>query len=311
VELTFDTDPAGLELSLNGRTKDAPFTRTLVVGSVNQIGVPSPQTLNGLNYNFSSWSDGGAAVHFITAGQSPIIYTATIDQLVGDYNHNGIVDSADYTVWRDTLGQLVSPFNGADGSGDGIVNHADYDVWKSHFGQSQPPPEAAGAASVVAALAPSTAAAPSVNVGPEEADLALQLTNYARDKVHQFNSSPVADLTIANSSVKARHTDFALAVSSVPNNGTKDFLASSGLWRRLPPAPLASAVQDLAIQRSSYLFDRKDSISYFQRRSGLLAQLEEFGRGKIGEKATCELEVLDMLFAQFGTNPFEGGGAVG
>ena len=25
--------------------------------------------------------------------------------IVGDYNHNGIVDAADYTVWRDTLGQ--------------------------------------------------------------------------------------------------------------------------------------------------------------------------------------------------------------
>jgi hypothetical protein len=24
--------------------------------------------------------------------------------LAGDYNHNGIVDAADYTVWRDTLG---------------------------------------------------------------------------------------------------------------------------------------------------------------------------------------------------------------
>ena len=27
--------------------------------------------------------------------------------LMGDYNHNGIVDAADYTVWRDTLGQAA------------------------------------------------------------------------------------------------------------------------------------------------------------------------------------------------------------
>ncbi len=39
----------------------------------------------------------------------------------GDYNTNGIVDAADYTVWRNGLGSIYTP--------------ADYDVWKSHFGQ--------------------------------------------------------------------------------------------------------------------------------------------------------------------------------
>jgi hypothetical protein len=28
-----------------------------------------------------------------------------LNLLGGDYNHNGIVDSADYTIWRDSLGQ--------------------------------------------------------------------------------------------------------------------------------------------------------------------------------------------------------------
>jgi hypothetical protein len=57
--------------------------------------------------------------------------------LTGDYNQNGVVDAADYTVWRDTLGQTgLTPFSGADGDGDGTVDPDDYSVWKAHFGQS-------------------------------------------------------------------------------------------------------------------------------------------------------------------------------
>ena len=60
--------------------------------------------------------------------------------LAGDYNSNGIVDAADYTVWRDTLGS-TSDFR-ADGSGstpgvpDGVVDALDYDFWKANFGQT-------------------------------------------------------------------------------------------------------------------------------------------------------------------------------
>jgi hypothetical protein len=52
----------------------------------------------------------------------------------GDYNHDGIVDAADYSVWRDTIGSTTSL--AADGNGDGTVNQADYTIWTSHFGQS-------------------------------------------------------------------------------------------------------------------------------------------------------------------------------
>jgi hypothetical protein len=40
--------------------------------------------------------------------------------LVGDYNGNGVVDAADYTVWRDGLGTTYT--------------QADYTVWKTNFG---------------------------------------------------------------------------------------------------------------------------------------------------------------------------------
>jgi hypothetical protein len=66
--------------------------------------------------------------------------------LFGDFNKDGVVDAADYTVWRDTLGQTGSEFVAgesplvhnhpkADGNHDFLVDEADYAVWKSYFGQ--------------------------------------------------------------------------------------------------------------------------------------------------------------------------------
>jgi hypothetical protein len=52
----------------------------------------------------------------------------------GDFNKNGVVDAADYSVWRRSLGEQVPYYTVADASGDGIVNDADYDVWRANFG---------------------------------------------------------------------------------------------------------------------------------------------------------------------------------
>lgn len=58
--------------------------------------------------------------------------------LLGDFDRNGVVDSADYTVWRDTLDQSVTPGAGADGNGDGLVTLDDLEIWKSRFGSVLP-----------------------------------------------------------------------------------------------------------------------------------------------------------------------------
>jgi hypothetical protein len=58
----------------------------------------------------------------------------------GDYNRNGVVDAADYTVWRNSLGQsaanLPADGTGPSGTPDGVINELDYNYWKSDFGQS-------------------------------------------------------------------------------------------------------------------------------------------------------------------------------
>jgi hypothetical protein len=56
--------------------------------------------------------------------------------ILGDYNQNGVVDAADYVIWRKTLGQSVTPGSGADGDNNGFIQSPDYDVWRSHFGNT-------------------------------------------------------------------------------------------------------------------------------------------------------------------------------
>jgi hypothetical protein len=86
--------------------------------------------------------------------------------LLGDYNHDGSVDAADYSVWRDTLHANVAPYSGADSSGNGVVDQADYGVWRAHFGQTLPPPGtgsgATAARALVESVAPPAAAASSL-----------------------------------------------------------------------------------------------------------------------------------------------------
>jgi hypothetical protein len=54
----------------------------------------------------------------------------------GDFNSDGLVDAADYTVWRNAQSGPVSAGHPADGNFDGSVNSADYDLWKANFGTS-------------------------------------------------------------------------------------------------------------------------------------------------------------------------------
>jgi hypothetical protein len=59
--------------------------------------------------------------------------------LTGDYNQDGFVNLADYTLWRDTLGSVVSELGaGADGNRDGMIDAEDYGVWRSQFGTGTP-----------------------------------------------------------------------------------------------------------------------------------------------------------------------------
>lgn len=57
---------------------------------------------------------------------------SVVAPVAGDYNQNGVVDAADYTVWRNQLGAATLPNRSAGITGP--VGTGDYNIWKSRFG---------------------------------------------------------------------------------------------------------------------------------------------------------------------------------
>ena len=74
--ITLASSPAGIPLNLDDQPQTAPFGEDAVVNIVHKIEAPLGQTINGVNYSFVSWSDGGARVHDISVPTDPATYTA-------------------------------------------------------------------------------------------------------------------------------------------------------------------------------------------------------------------------------------------
>lgn len=75
---------------------------------------------------------------FLTAaegGSEDVRLSFVIEEIVspeGDYNNDGIVDAADYTVWRDALNSDAPLPN--EGATPGVTTQEDYLVWSANFG---------------------------------------------------------------------------------------------------------------------------------------------------------------------------------
>jgi glucose/arabinose dehydrogenase/PKD repeat protein len=76
VNLSFATEPPGLQLTVGPSSGVAPFARTVIQGSTVTVSAPSPQTAGGTTYSFGSWSQGGSATQAITAPATAATYTA-------------------------------------------------------------------------------------------------------------------------------------------------------------------------------------------------------------------------------------------
>jgi hypothetical protein len=116
-------------------------------------GTPQERTLRReANTNAGTFNQSDLPVHFGLGASTEIdtlriewpdgtvqhLYDVAVDQyltiraLPGDYNGNGVVDAADYTVWRDNLGAAAGTLpNDTD---SGMIGLAQYDSWKENFG---------------------------------------------------------------------------------------------------------------------------------------------------------------------------------
>ena len=129
------------------------FDILTITGAANLDGTLDVTTINGFGASIGDRFDiltaASLAGTFATENlpilfgniELEVVYSPTgvtlvaVPQLDGDFNYDGIVDAADYTVWRNNLGLASSALNG-NGSGAATVVQADYLLWKTNFGES-------------------------------------------------------------------------------------------------------------------------------------------------------------------------------
>ena len=158
-----------LDIQLRGVTADPEHDRLVVTGAATLNGTLDVSLLSGFI------PEAGDSFTVLTAGSITGAFSAvelpllsdglvwnvnrsstavTLAVALADYNRNGVVDAADYVLWRKTFGQTGTGLL-ADGNGDNEVDHEDYSIWRSHFGNT------AGTATGSGSLAPAAVPEPS------------------------------------------------------------------------------------------------------------------------------------------------------
>lgn len=151
---TGDTSVLGGTLSTNAATLSDIGDVILVTGAtlnLDFVGTDDIDSLflNGVSQALGTWGAiGSGATHqtsFITGTGLLNILTFEPTILAGDFNNDGVVNAADYTVWRDggpLQNETASP---------GVVDAADYGAWATNYG-------ATAASTATAAAVPEPAA---------------------------------------------------------------------------------------------------------------------------------------------------------
>jgi glucose/arabinose dehydrogenase len=83
VNMTVQTNPPGLQITVDGQPRTAPYRFDAVVGNIQALGALSPQTLSGTPYAFANWSQGGTQTQDVTIPASNTTYTANFAQQGG------------------------------------------------------------------------------------------------------------------------------------------------------------------------------------------------------------------------------------
>jgi autotransporter-associated beta strand protein len=93
--------------------------------------------LNGISQPAGTWGGVGSGAQFTSPmllGTGWLQITTYVPSfLAGDYDSNGIVDAADYVVWRRSVG--AATIANRDSLNTGPIGTADFDTWRAHLGQ--------------------------------------------------------------------------------------------------------------------------------------------------------------------------------
>jgi hypothetical protein len=126
-------DSNTLFIELGGVTPGSQYDRLTIAGSASIDGALDVDLINGFtpsgDQQFTILTAGSIVNNgFVLGGSAASSFSLLVNSnsvilqaigLAGDYNHNNVVDAADYVVWRKTDG---SP--------------AGYNLWRVNFGQS-------------------------------------------------------------------------------------------------------------------------------------------------------------------------------
>ncbi|GEM_PF-1692250 len=88
--VTLATNPAGLQMKLDGQPVTSPYTFTGVAGMIRSLEAVSPQASGGSNWTFGSWSDGGATAHEITTPATGATFTAVFNGIASAWTNQDI-----------------------------------------------------------------------------------------------------------------------------------------------------------------------------------------------------------------------------
>ena len=158
VGLDIYTDPAS---TMSGQWYDmlAQFNGRKMLSLSESGTLPNANAMNTYNIAwdyFSLWQDGFLDdftaqqvqtllndSRIITLNELPTLPWSNSASIAGDFNRNGVVDSADFLLWRKTRNQTGWGL-AADGDLNGRIDESDYAMWRSHFGNPNLPANGSG-----------------------------------------------------------------------------------------------------------------------------------------------------------------------
>ena len=105
----------------------------LITDDVNISGIIEQE--QNFFYRVESYNGEGGLQDVVQLSEEGIGEVTKTTVLYGDFNNDGFVDAADYSVWQNYLGSGSSFLNG-NGTGEDLVVQADYDLWYNNFGNS-------------------------------------------------------------------------------------------------------------------------------------------------------------------------------